>query len=556
MASNPKIISVVDRHGNHRKEKVIHQEDFKAKLSRFAAQYFVDEHDFAVDHFDALADGGTYTLGPLQQQEQQQRQSIFSHGLPEMGPLSESTCFTSNPSVPTDEQHAPATMKIAPFAVLSDLKEPGFPADNIWNRITEKGHLGGFASENGVNKFVERVLMDVIDAIGVKGAITIREEVEVMRNRPDFMVILVKGHPVGTIEGKQPGDVAMTHPNILGEVYDQLQHLHSIFRVDIPFAILTSYDQWRICWLDNPESNSRAALAQTPVPSTYATPVKRKQESVNAPEVTTLMKTKPESPLLPETPSRKKGLGRLQSPDIHSAVDVENLGVDDHSRQFCGTEVLEWKDTRLPAVLSSVIKKMMLARQEGSPKVLRLVNRKTFAWKRAPPFQTLNFDLCISKAVRNFFLWEDLGSGADGKAFLVSGGTKGAVGVLKFFFKDAAQRAEHELRTWKAVYSHLPPVNETIRIVQVMQQTTLLMPWFQCPERTWETLQAVQTTLREDFQEKGFRHDDVAWRNVGVYRGEGGQVKAVVFDMQRVVEFHQKEDWVHSAVLSLSEKLV
>ena len=38
MASNPKIISVVDRHGNHHKEKAIHQEDFKAKLLRFATQ--------------------------------------------------------------------------------------------------------------------------------------------------------------------------------------------------------------------------------------------------------------------------------------------------------------------------------------------------------------------------------------------------------------------------------------------------------------------------------------------------------------------------------------
>jgi hypothetical protein len=37
--------------------------------------------------------------------------------------------------------------------------------------------------------------------------------------------------------------------------------------------------------------------------------------------------------------------------------------------------------------------------------------------------------------VKNFYLWEDLGHGADGRAFLVSGGTRGAVGVLKFFFQ-------------------------------------------------------------------------------------------------------------------------
>jgi len=41
--------------------------------------------------------------------------------------------------------------------------------------------------------------------------------------------------------------------------------------------------------------------------------------------------------------------------------------------------------------------------------------------------------VCIAGAVKNFFLLEDLGHGADGRAFLVSGGTKRAVGVLKFF---------------------------------------------------------------------------------------------------------------------------
>jgi hypothetical protein len=198
---------------------------------------------------------------------------------------------------------------------------------------------------------------------------------------------------------------------------------------------------------------------------------------------------------------------------------------------------------------------MMLARQGPEPTVLRLANETTSAWKRAPPQSSLNFDLCIAGAVKRFFLWEDLGHGADGRAFLVSGGTKGAVGVLKFFYVDAEARAQHEENMWKGVYSHLLPVAKTVRTVQVMRQTALLMPWFQCPERTQSTLDAVEKTLREDFMDKGFRHDDVAWRNVGVYCDDG-QTKAVVFDMQRVHCVENQEDWVISAVASLSQKLV
>ena len=107
---------------------------------------------------------------------------------------------------------------------------------------------------------------------------------------------------------------------------------------------------------------------------------------------------------------------------------------------------------------------------------------------------------------------------------------------------------------WEKVYGHLPPV-ATTRIVTVMGQTALLMPWFQRPERTKSTLDAVEKTLREDFLGKSIRHDDVAWRNVGVYC-VNGELKAVVFDMQKVHCVNNQQDgWVTSAVGSLSQKI-
>ena len=172
-----------------------------------------------------------------------------------MGPLSETTKFTSNPSIPTEGQHAAARLHVSSFMALSDLGELPYPETNIWNRlIAEKGNLGGYSSEADVNSYVKMVIEDILEALGIRGKVTIRAEVEVMRNRPDFMLILVNGHPIGTIEGKQPGKDAMEHPNILGEVYDQLMHLHSIFRVNTPFAILTCYNQWRVCWLHKTDS--------------------------------------------------------------------------------------------------------------------------------------------------------------------------------------------------------------------------------------------------------------------------------------------------------------
>jgi hypothetical protein len=470
-----------------------------------------------------------------------------------MGPLSESTKFTSNPSIPTEEQHATATLKIAPFSTLSDLKKLPCPKTNLWNRLIEKGHLGGYSNEAGVNQYVCLAIEDILEALGIREKVTIRAEVEVMRNRPDFMLILVDGRPIGTIEVKQPGAVAMSHPNILGEVYDQLMHLHSIFRVKTPFAILTSYEQWRICWLDKGESNDLASSQELQTPSPYETPVKPKNDVADKSAKMDL-EDEP-SPPPPPTPSRKRGVGSLQDVDVAAPAVEENF-VDADDRNFLGTKVYNWNDKSLPLLLASVIKKMMLAKQDTKPAVLRYANETKSAWKRAPSFDKLDFNLCISAHVKCFFLWEDLGHGADGRAFLVSGGTKGAVGVLKFFYTNPNTKAQHEASMWRKIYSHLPPVAATVRTVQVMGQTSLLMPWFQCPERTQSNLEAVKKTLTDDFMEKGFRHDDVAWRNVGVYR-QGGQTKAVVFDMQQVycVEKHEKEDWVTPAVARLCEKL-
>jgi hypothetical protein len=218
---------------------------------------------------------------------------------------------------------------------------------------------------------------------------------------------------------------------------------------------------------------------------------------------------------------------------------------------------MEWNDRSLPVILASVIKKMMLARQGAEPTVLHLANETTSVWKKAPKQASLNFDRCISGAVKNFYFWEDLGHGADGRAFLVSGGTRGAVGVLKFFFQDPEAKAQYEEKMWKAVYSHLSPVANTVRIVKVMGQTALLMPWFQCPKRTQSELDAVQKTLSEDFENKGIRHDDIAWRNVGVYHGDNGELQAVVFDMQKVCYVaNQEEDWIPPAIASLHQKLI
>jgi hypothetical protein len=490
----------------------------------------------------------------LQLQQPKDVKHIFTHGLPPMGRRDAATKFTSNPSVPPDDKHAKAKLITGKFASLSDIQSLPCPITNMWSRVTTAGHLGGYSNEAGVNKYVEIVLEDVLEAMGIRGQVKIRAEVEVMSVRPDFMLIHMNGHPIGAIEGKQPGKIAMTNVNILGEVYDQLMHLHSIFGVDNPFAILTSYEEWRICWLNTDSSNQVAALEQLPDPPLqFSTPVKAQSQGklTNAMQELAL---KDDSPEPPPTPSRSRAVGCLQIVDDEFEEEEKFIAAHDPEREFCGTEVISGTDESLPYMLASVVKKMMLARVVGEPSVLRLANATTSIWTKAPEKSALQFHLCISKGVKRFYLWEHLGHGADGKAFLVSGGTKGAVGVLKFFFQNDQDSADHEAKMWTAVYSHLPAVSASVRVVKVMGHIALLMPWFQTPKRTQESLEAIETSLKNDFTAKGYHHDDVAWRNVGVYT-DSGQVKAVVFDMKRVSKTKGRQGWVALAVDSLRRNL-
>ena len=86
-----------------------------------------------------------------------------------------------------------------------------------------------------------------------------------------------------------------------------------------------------------------------------------------------------------------------------------------------------------------------------------------------------------------------------------------------------------------------------------MDQVALLMPWFQSPRRAQGTLDAVAKMLKEDLRANGFRHGDIAWRNVGVYHADG-ELRAIMFVMQSVEPCEADVDWVTPALASLAKK--
>ena len=111
---------------------------------------------------------------------------------------------------------------------------------------------------------------------------------------------------------------------------------------------------------------------------------------------------KDDSPPLPPTPSREKGAWDVQAvDDSQAAEDSETLGGDDVLAYSVAR--LWWNGTTALSRRCRCIwiKKMRLARQGDEPEVLRSANEKTSAWKTAPWRSSLNFNLCISSAVKS-----------------------------------------------------------------------------------------------------------------------------------------------------------
>ena len=83
------------------------------------------------------------------------------------------------------------------------------------------------------------------------------------------------------------------------------------------------------------------------------------------------------------------------------------------------------------------------------------------------------------------------------------------------------------------------------------------MPHFDSPKRDRTFVGLVRETLEKSFASKGLKHRDVRWENIGEYE-EGGERKAVVFDLEYVVEdSHGGDvdkglvDWVEKACNAL-----
>jgi hypothetical protein len=94
-------------------------------------------------------------------------------------------------------------------------------------------------------------------------------------------------------------------------------------------------------------------------------------------------------------------------------------------------------------------------------------------------------------------------------------------------------------------------------VIDFMGKKAVLMPRFSSPTRNQATLDSLRVTLSDIFHEQGYKHIDVAWRNLGAYVDNQDQTQTVMLDMGGCVELSEAEDdsWINQAIESLKSKM-
>jgi hypothetical protein len=176
---------------------------------------------------------------------------------------------SSNPS--ENNEHAPAQLKQQRFGVLSGLK-PQAGISSIW-ALHANGDLQSWASEMDVQQLVKAVLQDAITASGLGPLLKCYNELSIFKLRPDIWVVMnERGVPVGVCEVKKPGRTIMESTVVHGQIYDYMLRLRSFHGIKHVFGIVSTYEQWRLYWLEDCAPAAAATALPVAAPSVDSQP--------------------------------------------------------------------------------------------------------------------------------------------------------------------------------------------------------------------------------------------------------------------------------------------
>eukprot|EP00977_Amphora_coffeiformis_P000444 scaffold112_cov196-Amphora_coffeaeformis.AAC.11 len=104
--------------------------------------------------------------------------------------------------------------------------------------------------------------------VGLEGRVECFNELSIFDLRPDIWIVCNGGVPIGVVEVKKTAidneDETLHSPFVQGQLFDYMLRLQSFFGLQHVFGILSTYEQWRICWMPRSERAAMATSASAP----------------------------------------------------------------------------------------------------------------------------------------------------------------------------------------------------------------------------------------------------------------------------------------------------
>eukprot|EP00301_Raphidiophrys_heterophryoidea_P008609 c13163_g1_i6.p1 GENE.c13163_g1_i6~~c13163_g1_i6.p1 ORF type:complete len:568 (-),score=120.21 c13163_g1_i6:171-1874(-) len=457
------------------------------------------------------------------------------------------TISASGGSIPSATDHPQACMIKTYDLEFVDCPER-FVLQNAsrFASATQVGNWERIVSESAVSQLVKCVIDDVLCYLGIDDKFWLAPEAQVFSIRPDYWVIAFNCTPVGVIEVKKPWpEDILERPTVLGELFDYMIGLSNYFGVKHPFGILTTLKQWRFCWLPQSETFAREVVSIASSQSDRnITPQIPQRPQVHSNEAAT---SSPPGLTPSKIISKRHRTTLVDDGDDEKVVAEEN-------RDMHGTQVLDTSDLRTLPMIAACISKMTnvqsfepyaVLEKKICERSLMCFKQKGMMWARLK-LDFPKWDQYPSERTTQFFLLEELGKGADGRAWLACSGN-GSVCVIKF-----AVRAKQEHSIWKVIYPEFK-----VRIQLLNGHDALIMPHFFAVSKhaRKETLGLVKTTLLTRFVHNQLKHNDVAWRNLGLcVNDQTGKEEVVVYDLANI-EHCRDTTWVDAAIEKLRKTL-
>jgi len=428
--------------------------------------------------------------------------------LPPLGPRGGSS---SGPSISNAHTHASITVRPrkSSFQTIPTLPifQPGPVGSQIRSLADSQASGLPWGTEADICRYVCTVLNDLLIVLHLP--LEIKQELSVLPLRPDIWVVEKMGLPVGVVEVKTPSRSLdpLESPSVAGQIYDYMMKLRSFYGLQAIFGIITTYAEWRICWLHTTESHKLACLT-TEEYTTEGAPVASLCDLLN---------------------------GETVDESISDPADEQEALTPSLKRSIFATEKIQWDDESLLPMLASAVWKMMKAPRkpinlvdfENRPYIK--ISEHGWVWTKLNPrlfSKKLKINQFPSPTAKSFILLYDFGRSTEGRVYLAVT-TSGATCVIKFSLDEKnCAVLTRESESWRMIWGL------RTRIIRLAESTALIMPFARpLSDQQWnqtDIQQKVKTAVKTMVQ-KGMKHGDLHRRHVGLYRD-----KAVFFDLSTV----------------------